>query len=156
MNRRSFVFRLSGLAAGALVVPRLEADAGRWAQLTPLTVYKSSSCGCCNKWLEHVRANGFAPEVHDEEDMDAVKGQLGVPVGVRSCHTAIAGKYLVEGHVPASEIKRLLKDQPPVSGLAVPGMPSNTPGMAPPGAPISGFEVLSFHRDGSTNVFASY
>jgi hypothetical protein len=156
MNRRSFVFRVSSLAAVALAGPPLEAQANRWTQLTPLTVYKSKSCGCCTKWVEHVLANGFAPEVHDEEDMDAVKAQLGVPVGVRSCHTAIAGKYLVEGHVPASEIKRLLKDQPPVSGLAVPGMPSNTPGMVPPGAQISGFEVLSFQRDGSTKVYASY
>jgi hypothetical protein len=106
--------------------------------------------------VEHIRRNGFEPEVHDSEDMDAIKAQLGVPTGVRSCHTAIAGKYLVEGHVPASDIERLLKDQPPVSGIAVPGMPSNTPGMAPAGSKPSGFEVLAFQPDGSTKVFARY
>jgi hypothetical protein len=154
IDRREFVFQLSGLAAIGLAGGRLAPQA--WGNRTAITVYKSSTCSCCTKWVEHVRDNGFQPEVHDEEDMDAVKAQLGVPPGVRSCHTAIAGKYLVEGHVPASDIKRLLKDQPAIGGLAVPGMPSSTPGMAPAGAKISGFEVLAFQPDGTTKVFASY
>jgi hypothetical protein len=156
ISRRSFVLRLSGLVALSIVDRRLAAQVGGKSGLTALTVYKSSSCACCTKWVEHIRQNGFEPVVHDEEDMDAIKAQLHVPADVRSCHTAIAGKYLIEGHVPASDIKRLLKEQPALSGLAVPGMPSDTPGMAPPGAKIAGFDVLSFQPDGSTKVFSSY
>jgi hypothetical protein len=155
IDRRAFVIQLSGLAAMGLT-GRLVPRGALWGNAIGITVYKSSTCGCCTKWVEHIRDNGFQPEVHDEEDMDAIKAQLGVPSGVRSCHTAIAGKYLVEGHVPASDIKRLLKDQPAIGGLAVPGMPSSTPGMAPAEAKISGFEVLAFQPDGTTKVFASY
>jgi hypothetical protein len=123
---------------------------------TPITVYKSSSCGCCTKWVDHVREHGFEPVIYDEEDMDAVKAQLGVPSDVRSCHTALAGKYLIEGHVPAADIRRLMAEGPSVAGLAVPGMPSNTPGMAPPEAKIAGFEVVAFQLDGTRKTFARY
>jgi hypothetical protein len=112
INRRTFVFRVSGLvvagAAGVRVAAQLP---GSSAKPTPITVYKSSSCECCAKWVNHVRDNGFEPVVQDEEDMDAIKAQLGVPEGVRSCHTALVGKYLIEGHVPASDIQRLVKQQ---------------------------------------------
>ena len=80
----------------------------------PITVYKSSTCGCCTKWVDHLRANGFKPTVHDREDMDSLKDQLGVPQEVRSCHTAEAAGYLIEGHVPASDIRRLLAERPEV------------------------------------------
>lgn len=157
IDRRAFVIRVSGLVAAAVAGTRVAAQvSGPSAKPTAITVYKSSSCGCCAKWLDHVRDNGFEPTVHDEEDMDAIKAQLGVPVAVRSCHTALAGKYLIEGHVPASDIKRLVVEQPRVAGLAVPGMPSGTPGMAEPGAKIAGFEVLAFQLDGTTKTFARY
>jgi hypothetical protein len=157
INRREFVVRLSGLMAAGVAGGRLAAQVpGSSVPPTPMTIYKSSSCGCCAKWVDYVRGNGFEPTVQDEEDMDAIKAQLGVPVGVRSCHTAIVGKYLIEGHVPASDIRRLLVEQPRVSGLAVPGMPSGTPGMATPGAKIAGFEVVAFQLDGATKGFARY
>jgi hypothetical protein len=133
-----------------------------WAALpggsspTPITVYKSSTCGCCTKWVDHLRANGFAPVVHDEEEMDALKDKLKVPDGVRSCHTAQIDGYLIEGHVPASDIRRLLAERPKTAGLAVPDMPPLTPGMAPPGVEPKDFEVVSFLPDGSTKVFARH
>jgi len=133
-----------------------------WAQLpggtspTPITVYKSSTCDCCTKWVDHIRANGFSPVVHDQEEMDALKDEMGVPPDVRSCHTAIVDKYLIEGHVPASDIRRLLADRPKTLGLAVPGMPPLTPGMAPAGVKPKDFEVISFQPNGSTKVFARH
>jgi hypothetical protein len=157
INRRTFVFRVSGLVAAGVAGVRVAAQVpGFSAKPTPITVYKSSSCECCAKWVDHVGDNGFKPVVHNEEDMDAIKAQLGVPDGVRSCHTALVAKYIIEGHVPASDIQRLVREQPEVSGLAVPGMFSGTPGMAEPGAKIAGFEVVAFQRDGTTKTFARY
>jgi hypothetical protein len=151
LSRRRFV----AAAAGLLVV------SGRYkwlaaAPATPITVYKSRSCGCCAKWVEHLKAEGFDPRVHDEEGMDRIKDELGVPQAVRSCHTAVAGKYLIEGHVPAGDIRKLLRQHPAVAGLAVPGMPSGTPGMAAPGSEPRGFDVVVFQSNGKTKVFASY
>jgi hypothetical protein len=144
------------MAAG-VVGARLAAQVrGSSTKPTPITVYKSSTCGCCTKWVDYIRENGFEPTVHDEEGMDAIKANLGVPVGVRSCHTALVGKYLIEGHVPAADIRRLVREQPKVTGLAVPGMASGTPGMAPPGTKISGFDVVAFQLDGTTKTFARY
>jgi hypothetical protein len=157
IDRRAFVLRVAGLVAAGVACGRPAAPvAGSSAKPTPITIYKSSSCECCAKWVDHVRDNGFEPMVHDEEDMDAIKAQLGVPEGVRSCHTALVGKHLIEGHVPASDIKRLVVEQPRVAGLAVPGMPPGTPGMAQPGAKIAGFEVVAFQLDGTTKTFARY
>ncbi len=119
-------------------------------------MYKSATCGCCTKWVDHLRANGFAPAVHDEADMDAVKDEMGVPKAVRSCHTALLGRYLIEGHVPAPDLRRLLAERPAIAGLAVPGMPSSTPGMAQPGAVREAYAVVAFARDGQTTVFARH
>jgi len=157
LSRRVFMLRVTGLVAGGMAARRLIAQSSLVQPgSTPITIYKSSSCGCCTKWVDHVRASGFAPMVHDEENMDAIKDELGVPKEVRSCHTALVEKYLIEGHVPAADIRRLLADQAKVAGLAVPGMAEGTPGMAPPGAKISGFEVVAFQRDGTTRTFARY
>jgi hypothetical protein len=155
ITRRSFVGQVAGLALASIGGPALLAQA-RANPSTPIDVYKSASCGCCAKWVDHLRASGFAPSVHDEEDMDAVKDQLGVPKGVRSCHTAVLGRYLVEGHVPASDLRSLLAKPPAVAGLAVPGMPSSTPGMAAAGAAVGGFEVLAFQLDGKTQSYARH
>jgi hypothetical protein len=157
VERRAFVVRLAGILALAAT--------GRdvWGQLpplapepTPIRVWKSTTCSCCKKWVEHIRANGFAPELHDEEEMDQVKDELGVPSKVRSCHTAQVGSYLIEGHVPASDIRRVLKDRPKIMGLAVPEMPELAPGMAPPGVEPGDFEVISFLADGTTHSFARH
>jgi hypothetical protein len=106
--------------------------------------------------VDHVAAAGFKTEVHDEEEMDRLKDEFGVPQPVRSCHTALVGSYLIEGHVPAADIRRLLAERPKVAGLAVPGMPERSPGMAPPGTKVGGFEVVSFQSNGSTSRFASH
>jgi hypothetical protein len=151
LNRRAFVAAGAGLLIG-LRRPGLFAQSSR----TPIAIYKSKTCGCCAKWVDYVKANGFQPTVHDEEEMDQLKNRLGIPSEVRSCHTAVLGNYLIEGHVPVREVRRLLEEQPKVAGLAVPGMPSLSPGMAPPGAQVGGFEVIAFQFDGSTRSFASY
>ena len=153
LNRRDFVARAAGFAAGALGAGRLLAQS---VPGTAITVYKSASCGCCAKWVDHLRDNGFAPTVHDEENMDTVKDEMGVPKDVRSCHTAQLDRYLVEGHVPAADLRRLLAERPAVAGLAVPGMPASTPGMAVPGQPHEAYEVVSFSRDGKTKLFARH
>ncbi len=158
ITRRAFVARIAGVFAVAVGGKRLWGRQMLASRVAPtlITVYKSSSCDCCTGWVNHIRANGFAPVVHDEEDMEALKDRLGVPKSVRSCHTARADGYLIEGHVPASDIRRLLAARPKTAGLAVPGMPQRTPGMAPPGVEIGGFEVLAFQLDGTTETFARH
>jgi hypothetical protein len=157
IKRRVFVARIAGVVAVGLTGSRLWAELpGLAPKPTPITVYKSSSCGCCAKWVDHIRDNGFAPTVHDEEEMDDFKDMLGVPGGVRSCHTAVLEGYLIEGHVPASDIRRLLAERPKAAGLAVPDMPPLTPGMAPPGVKPRDYDVLAFQSDGSTRIFARH
>ena len=157
IDRRGFVARIAGLVAVGV------AGRGVWSRLsamthgpTSITIYKSSTCGCCTKWVDHIRASGFSPAVHDEEEMDKLKDKLGVPANVRSCHTAQVEGYLIEGHVPASDIRRLLADRPKTAGLAVPDMPPLTPGMAPPGVEPRDFEVIAFKSDGTTRTFARH
>ncbi len=99
------------------------------AHATEVTVYKSPWCGCCTAWSEHLRENGFTVKEIKREDMDSVKRDLGVPERLESCHTATVEGYVIEGHVPASDIRRLLKEKPNAKGLSVPGMPIGSPGM---------------------------
>jgi len=154
ISRRDFVAQAAGLAVASIGAARALARPA--APPTAITVYKSASCECCAKWVDHLRANGFAPAVHDEADMDAIKHEMGVPPAVRSCHTALLGRYVVEGHVPAGDLRRLLAERPAVAGLAAPGMPKSGPGMAVPGDDPEPYEVLSFARDGKTAVFARH
>ena len=153
ISRRDFVAQAAGLALAALGARRLMAqlDAG---PDTAITVYKSASCGCCAKWVDHLKSAGFKTVVHEEEDMDTVKESLGVPREMRSCHTGQVDKYLIEGHVPADDIRKLLAAKPKAAGLAAPGMPASSPGMAVPGEPHEPYEVLLFQRDGKSEVFA--
>lgn len=156
MQRRGFLARMAGLVAVGVTGRRLWAELPSGMGPIPITVYKSSTCVCCTKWVDHIRANGFAPVVHDDEEMEALKDEMGVPTEVRSCHTGIVEKYLIEGHVPASDIRRLLAERPKTAGLAVPGMPPLTPGMASPGVKPRDFDVVSFQADGSTRLFARH
>ena len=121
-----------------------------------ITVYKSPSCGCCKGWVEHVKAAGYQVEVHDVANVNPVKDDAGVPADARSCHTAIVDGYALEGHVPAEDIARLLKERPAIAGLAVPGMPVGSPGMEVPGQPADKYDVVAFKADGSTEVYASH
>ncbi len=149
--------RWAMLALGLLVVVLLAACSSSATQTQPVvTVYKSPTCGCCGNWVQHMRSNGFKVEVHDVEDIMSVKRQHGVPGELSSCHTAIVDGYVVEGHVPAAEVQRLLQERPQVAGIAVPGMPVGAPGMDVPGATPQPYKVIAFDRNGHTSVFASY
>jgi len=115
-------------------------------------VYLSPTCGCCGKWTEHLEAAGFTVTREVTAQLDAVPERQKVPTQVRSCHTAVIGKYLVEGHVPADVIKQLLKEQPAVAGIAVPNMPIGSPGMEGPN-PRS-YSIVAFKADGTTSEYA--
>jgi len=130
----------------------LAADAAGVAD-TGMTVYKDAGCGCCRAWVDHARAHGFHVTAHDVPDIDAIKEQLGVPAKLASCHTALVGGYLVEGHVPADVVRQLLKERPKVAGIAVPGMPVGSPGMEM-GDRRDRYDVIAFGRDGATRVYA--
>jgi hypothetical protein len=119
-----------------------------------ITVYKDASCGCCKSWIEHLIKHGYRVDAKDSDDMTEIKRSLGVPEALTSCHTAVVNGYLIEGHVPAADIARLLKTKPKIAGLAVPGMPMGSPGMEGPRK--QKYDVLSFDKAGKTKVFASY
>jgi hypothetical protein len=123
---------------------------------TKMTVYKDPGCGCCGSWVDHVRATGFAADVIEEPAMNRIKAQLGVPRSLASCHTARIKDYVIEGHVPAAEITRLLSQAPKAIGLAVPGMPIGSPGMEVDGAQPDTYDVILFSADGAQSVFARY
>lgn len=157
LTRRAWIARMAvtalGGAAMTTLLPRIGAAAPK---PTPITVYKDPSCGCCKNWVEHLRANGFAPEAHDRADMDALKESLGVPTALRSCHTAVLGRYVIEGHVPAADVKQLLATKPAKTvGLAVPGMPAGSPGMEM-GGRVDRYDVIAFAPGGATRVFARH
>ena len=116
-------------------------------------VYKSPTCGCCSKWVDHMTASGFKVIAHDTSNMQAVKTRLGVPDGMASCHTSVVNGYVIEGHVPAADIQRLLRDKPKVAGLAVPGMVMGSPGME--GGRSDPYNVVTFGTGAST-VFARH
>ena len=118
-----------------------------------VVVYKSPTCGCCNKWIEHLQANGFSVKAQNVADVMPYKNANGVPPALASCHTAKVGGYVIEGHVPADDIKRLLKERPKVLGLSVPGMPIGSPGMEQ-GAHKEKYDVLSFDSAGKTGIFS--
>ena len=107
-------------------------------------------------WVAHLRKAGYQATVTESSNMAAVKDSKGVPASARSCHTGVIGGYMIEGHVPAEDIKRLLKERPNVVGLAVGGMPSGSPGMEVPSGTIAPYDVLAFDKTGKTSVFASH
>lgn len=139
-----------GLAAAMAFSGSLYADA-----LEAIKVYKSPTCGCCQDWVDHLEDNGFKVDVTDTNDMTSIKIDAGLQPSLASCHTAFVGDYVIEGHVPASDIHRLLKEAPKAHGLAVPGMPMGSPGMEM-GDQKDNYQVLLFNEDGQTSVFSEY
>ncbi len=117
-----------------------------------VVIYKSPTCSCCGAWEEHIRAAGYTVVQKPTEDMAAVKAAQHVPAALASCHTAVVDGYVIEGHVPASAITRLLTERPAARGLVVPGMPAGSPGMANPGHE-GGYDVLLLREDGTTELF---
>jgi hypothetical protein len=141
---------LAGLLLGAAGL-----RVARAADAAPLVqVWRTPTCGCCGAWVRHLEASGFRVEVTMQDDLSAIKAKHGVPRNLESCHTAIVGGYVVEGHVPAADVKRLLSERPPVAGLVVPGMPAGSPGME---GPVSEpYATLALAADGTTSVFARH
>jgi hypothetical protein len=119
-----------------------------------ITVYKDPGCGCCKKWIEHLVRHGYRVDAKDTPEMAEIKRTLGVPDRITACHTAVVNGYLIEGHVPAADIDRLLAQKPTIAGLAVPGMPMGSPGME--GGASQHYQVLAFDKTGKTTVFASH
>jgi len=117
-----------------------------------MVVYKSPTCLCCDKWVQHVRKAGFRTRVESVADVSPVKEEHGVPAMLGACHTALVDGHAIEGHVPADDVRRLLEERPAAAGLAVPGMPMGSPGME--GARRDRYEVIAFQRDGTGTVFS--
>ena len=147
LSRRDWLRSSTLGAAGVLLSRKIVAA----EPLPAIAVYKDPGCQCCAKWVKHLSANGFVTTVRDTSDMASVKRTMGVPEALQSCHTAVVGKYVVEGHVPADVIKKLLAEKPAVMGLAVPGMPMGSPGME--GSPKDPYNIIAFERDGKTRVY---
>ena len=124
------------------------------AEAPTVKVYKSPTCGCCDAWIDHLKAHGFRVEAENRSDMQTVKASNGIPPRLSSCHTGFVGGYFVEGHVPAPEIQRLLREKPKVAGLSVPEMPIGSPGMEGPGP--EPYDVLAVGGDGRTEVWSSH
>ena len=143
MTRRSLVSML----------PLMLLTAARAGAQRTATVYKDPNCGCCTKWVDLLRSNGFAVTIRNVAELD--RSRYAVPAALRSCHTAIIDSHIVEGHVPIADIERMLK-QGAVTALAVPGMPIGSPGMEVPGTAPQRFDVIAFDKTGSSRVFATY
>lgn len=152
MTRRLLI----GIAVFAAFIPiTAAAPAALSVAFSPLiTVYKDPDCGCCKAWVEYLRKHGYRVDAKETGDLNTIKTNLGVPRSLVSCHTALVGGYVIEGHVPAEDIARLLKTKPSIAGLAVPGMPSGSPGMD--GAPPVHYQVIAFTRTGKASVFANH
>lgn len=120
-----------------------------------VVVYKNPSCGCCSKWVKHLQVNGFMVEVHDVPDVSVIRDKVGIPAALGSCHTAMVNGYVIEGHVPAADIRKLLTERPTARGLVVTGMPVGSPGMEE-GSTKESYPVLLLNTDGSQRVYSQY
>lgn len=149
MKRRLFLGHAGALAALVALPVLAVSPAGE------VQVYKSPTCGCCGAWVEHMRGAGFKVVVTEVDNPSAVRARLGLPDRYGSCHTATVGGYVLEGHVPAAEVKRLLATRPAALGLSVPGMVPGSPGMEA-GTRHDPYQVLLIDRAGHGSVYASY
>lgn len=144
-------------AAPATTAPRATPATPAAAGALPVAlVHKSPTCGCCTAWVEHLRNAGFTVQIDEREDLEPLKKRLGVPLGKGSCHTAEIGGLVIEGHVPAEDIKRLLAGRGSARGLVAPGMPMGSPGMEVPDGRVQRYTVERINADGSTSPFATH
>ncbi len=141
-------------ASLAVAAGLLAATPSQPARAAEITVYKSPWCGCCEGWIGHMRSEGHAVTVQNMEELDAIKKMAGVPEDLQSCHTALVAGYVLEGHVPAADLARLLAERPKARGLAVPGMVGGSPGME--SAAAEPYRVMLFQTDGGARVFSRY
>ncbi|QTD46538.1 DUF411 domain-containing protein [Ottowia testudinis] len=144
-------------SAGAVMAPALMAQT-KAALTTGMEIWKDASCGCCGDWIKHMEANGFKVDAIHDTGNNAARARLGLAAKYGSCHTALIGSYVVEGHVPAADVKRLLREKPQALGIAVPGMPIGSPGMDGPvyGGRRDKYDTLLVKRDGTSHVFQSH
>ena len=156
MRNSRFLLSVCGLALAGLVGVAAQQKAAAPAP-TKVTVYKTSSCGCCRLWVDHLKANGFDVQAMDVSaaDVRGISRVAGLKDEDTSCHTAKIGNYVVEGHVPAGDIRRMLKEKPAIAGLSAPGMPMGSPGMEQGGAKEA-YDVIAFKKDGTSTVYAKH
>jgi len=150
MQRRIFLIGLAGALASACKKP------ASTEPLANLVVHKSEGCACCDGWVRHLRAAGFAVEVREESNMNEIKTRVGVPAGKGSCHTAVVAGYFIEGHVPAQDVQRLLAERPAGKGLVLPGMPLGSPGMETQDGTVQAYTVELVLPSGETVAFAQH
>ena len=142
-SRRKFIF-----GSGAMLILGSLPAARAQRALPPVSVYKTATCGCCAGWVKHMKGSGFAVQTHEVADTAPIRRKLGVPDEMASCHTAVVGGYLIEGHVPAADVKRLLREKFKANGLSVPGMVVGSPGMEQ--GPAQPYATIAFGELGST------
>lgn len=147
---KKFRTALMALASSAFILLSSAAAAN-----PEIEIFKSPSCGCCTKWADYLKDNGFDVKLKETENLNPIKMNARIPAGKGSCHTAFIDGYVIEGHVPAEDIKRLIEEKPDAQGLTVPGMPIGSPGMEM-GARKDAYQVLIFQKDGSTEVFSEH
>lgn len=155
LTRRDWLRHATAAAIALVTGRRLDAASAKGATDAPppMVVYKDPNCGCCTLWNEHMTAAGFRLQVKDTAQMAQVKGAIGVPAALQSCHTGVIAGYFIEGHVPADLVHKLLREKPAIAGLAVPGMPAGSPGME--GPPPERYQILAVSRTGTTSVYAT-
>lgn len=151
MIMRNAVYAGIALFLAILTLGAAPVQAGK----NQMTVYKSPTCGCCKEWVKYMKANDFEMTTYDVKDLGPLKRMSGVTPQLASCHTAFIGDYVVEGHVPAADIERLLKEKPEAKGLTAPGMPVGSPGMEQ-GGKKEPYNVLLIGKDGRTRVYARH
>jgi hypothetical protein len=154
LSKRIVLAAAGVFAAAVMFVPPAMANLRHADKAIEIVVYKDPDCGCCKNWVEHLRKHGFRVVTHDTRDMNSVKATFGVAADLQSCHTATVNGYVIEGHVPAADIARLLKEHPKVAGLAVPGMPAGSPGMEV--GSVEHYSVIAFDKTGAQKVFARH
>jgi hypothetical protein len=150
ITRREWIRTSVGAVAITLIGRR-----ALFGQVLPppvVTVYKRADCECCGRWVKHMSTSGFVVTVREVADVSEIKRTMGVPAALASCHTALVGPYVIEGHVPADLVKKVLRDKPPILGLAAPGMPVGSPGME--GGAKQPYDIIAFERSGQRRVYA--
>lgn len=150
----SVVIVLAGGAIWYIVDDYYDKQQSQGTTTAEIVMYKNEGCQCCAKWADYMRARGFAVETVKAQDLYAVKSEQGIPSDMGACHTALVNGYVVEGHVPAEDVKRMLREQPDAAGLVVPGMPASSPGMNT--AFNEPYKVFLLKEDGSTKVYAQH
>jgi hypothetical protein len=155
MKYRVIASSLGLLAVASVTSAYLPSRDQNPAAAAKVTVFKDPNCGCCRQWVEHLRKHSFVVTSRDTSDLSGVKRTGRVPERLHSCHTAFVDGYVIEGHVPAADVQRMLKERPKIAGIAVPGMPVGSPGMEV-GARKDPYDVIAFDRDGTSRVFARH